>query len=50
MHASWPSVGAYDNIVIQSSNYLMYCAHDFRKRKQQYTVVGKSKVIMNKPI
>lgn len=45
MHASWPVVGPYDKVLIQSSQYLMDAAHDFRKRQKAYTSVGKGKVM-----
>ena len=44
MHASWPVAGPYDKVLIQSSQYLMDAAHDFRKRLKAYTAVGKGKV------
>lgn len=43
MHASWPVVGPYDRVLIQSSQYLMDAAHDFRKRLKGYTATGKGK-------
>ena len=44
MHATWPAVGPYDKILVQSSQYLMDAAHDFRKRLKAYTATGKGKV------
>ena len=44
MHATWPTVGTYDNVLVQSSQYLMDAAHDFRKRLKAYTATGKGKV------
>ena len=44
MHATWPAVGHYDKILVQSSQYLMDAAHDFRKRLKAYTATGKGKV------
>ncbi|KAL4230623.1 Leucine--tRNA ligase [Mactra antiquata] len=49
MHASWPTVGSYDKILIQSSQYLMDAAHDFRKRFKQYTATGKGKKVVPPP-
>ncbi|KAH3839433.1 leucine--tRNA ligase, cytoplasmic-like [Dreissena polymorpha] len=43
MRAVWPTVGLYDRVLIQSSQYLMDSAHDFRKRKQAYCIVAKGK-------
>ncbi|XP_052794982.1 leucine--tRNA ligase, cytoplasmic-like [Mya arenaria] len=43
MRASWPTVGPYDKVLVQSSEYLMDSAHDFRKRKLAYLNVGKGK-------
>ena len=44
MHATWPTVGPYDRILVQASQYLMDAAHDFRKRLKAYTATGKGKV------
>ncbi|XP_060564923.1 leucine--tRNA ligase, cytoplasmic-like [Ruditapes philippinarum] len=49
MHASWPVVGPYDKVLIQSSQYLMDAAHDFRKRLKAYTAVGKGKKVVPPP-
>lgn len=43
MHASWPVAEKYDNVLIQSSQYLMDAAHDFRKRLKGFTATGKGK-------
>ena len=50
MHATWPAVGPYDKILVQSSQYLMDAAHDFRKRLKAYTATGKGKVCTVKPV
>lgn len=49
MHASWPVVGPIDKLLLQSSQYLMDAAHDFRKRQKAYTATGKSKKVVPPP-
>ena len=44
MDASWPVVGKYDKILIQSAQYVVDSAREFRKRLKAYTSVGKGKV------
>lgn len=44
MHESWPTVGPYDKVLVQSSQYLMDAAHNFRKRLKAHTSTGKGKV------
>ncbi|KAH3723547.1 hypothetical protein DPMN_049337 [Dreissena polymorpha] len=45
MRAVWPTLGLYDRELIQSLQYLMDSAHDFRKGKQAYCIVAKGKMI-----
>lgn len=49
MNESWPVTGPVDEKLIQMSQYLMDCAHDFRVRLQQLTTPGKGKKFTGKP-
>ena len=44
MHAAWPTAGQIDRLLVQSSEYLMDAAHEFRLRLKAVLAPGKSKV------
>jgi hypothetical protein len=57
MSARWPEVGPIDNILVDSSIYLMNIAHDFRNRSKSYLLAkqkaaksSKDKTVANAPI
>lgn len=50
MHEKWPTVGAYDEVAIKASNYLMEAAHSFRiYLKNQTTSKKKETKPIQKP-
>ncbi|CAF3565723.1 unnamed protein product [Rotaria socialis] len=52
MNAKWPTAGKVDQSLIDSCNYLMNTAHDFRLRLKSYStqqVGGKSKGVKTQP-
>ncbi|CAL1544522.1 unnamed protein product [Lymnaea stagnalis] len=49
MWARWPEAGPVDELLIQSSQYLADCAHEFRLRRKALQSAGKGKKVVAAP-